>query len=123
MQIGFDKIGSTPKQVTLEIETVVLEASLVQKTREIVTLDGKIHGNLPIVCDRCGANFDLEVEQKLDLNLTNKVSQNKDDLDIIEFLDGVIDIEYIIQSEINSLKSAYHYCKECEGVENFEIEI
>lgn len=123
MLIGFEKIGTSPKRVSLETDGVTLDGSLEQASRDMVILDGKIVGRQPIICDRCGADFALEVNQKLHLNLTNKVSQNKDDLDIIEFLDGVIDIGYIIQGEINALKSAYHYCEKCEGIEDFEIEI
>jgi len=50
-------------------------------------------------------------------------SEDKDDLDIIEFLDGKIDLLYILESEITSIESSYHYCAKCDGNdEEFEIE-
>jgi hypothetical protein len=55
--------------------------------------------------------------------LSDQIVQNKDDLDIIEFLDGQIDISYILESEINALKSDYNYCGKCDnGEESFEME-
>jgi len=74
-------------------------------------------------CDRCGDTFDYDLDNKLRLKLSDQVSEDKDDLDIIEFLDGEIDISYILQSEINTLKSAYHYCDACsDSDEDFEVE-
>ena len=62
----------------------------------------------------------------LRLKLSDLISEDKDNLDIIEFLDGKIDVLYILESEINSIKSSYNYCDICDNNnnndENFEIE-
>ncbi|MCB4780254.1 MAG: hypothetical protein LGB62_03420, partial [Sulfurovum sp.] len=55
------------------------------------------------------------VSFELKLTLSDQVSENKDDLDIIEFLDGIIDITYIIESEINAIEGVFHYCDQCDG--------
>jgi hypothetical protein len=55
--------------------------------------------------------------------LSDLISEDKDDLDIIEFLDGKIDLLYILESEITSIESSYHYCDKCNNSdEDFEIE-
>ncbi len=80
-------------------------------------------GSIELSCDRCGNAFDYDLGSNLKLKLSDQVSEDKDDLDIIEFLDGEIDISYILQSEINTLKSAYHYCNKCDNNdEDFEVE-
>jgi len=88
-----------------------------------VLLDAKMEGALPLVCDRCGQAFDQQVDAPLKLTLSDRISEDKDDLDIIEFLDGVIDVTYILESEMNAIEGAFHYCDSCDGSEEaLEIE-
>ena len=88
-----------------------------------VLLDAKVSGEVELDCDRCGVTYLSPSEYSLRLTLSDMLSEDKDDLDIIEFLDGVIDLTYILESEINALKESYHYCSKCDGNDDsFEIE-
>jgi len=49
----------------------------------------------------------------LHLHLTDGVARNKEDLDIIEFFDGAIDMASILHSETDAVKGDYHYCPSC----------
>jgi len=123
MTIVFDKVGSTAKPIELSSEGILLEGTLRKSGYHQVTLDAVLSGNLELDCDRCGDTYDYNVDSKLTLKLSDLVSEDKDDLDIIEFLDGKIDILYILESEINALKGTYHYCDKCDNSdEDFEIE-
>ena len=80
-------------------------------------------GSIELSCDRCGDTYNYDLNNKLQLKLSDIVSEDKDDLDIIEFLDGEIDLSYILQSEMNTFKSAYNYCDKCDNNdEDFEVE-
>ena len=123
MKIIFDKIGSTAKVFELEEEGISLVGTLQKSGYHQVTLDAQIDGDLLLMCDRCGCEYTSHIDNKLRLKLSDLVSEDKDDLDIIEFLDGEIDISYILQSEITSIESSYHYCDTCDNNdEDFEIE-
>ena len=123
MKIVFDKVGSTAKPIELEVQGVKLEGILKKSGYHRVTLDATMNGSLKLDCDRCGQGFDYAVAVPLQLKLTDEVSEDKDDLDIIEFLDGVIDVAYILESEINAIQSTYHYCDKCDNTdEDFEVE-
>ncbi len=123
MIIVFDKIGSTAKPIELSSEGVTLEGTLQKSGYHQVTLDAQLSGSIEMSCDRCGDTYDYKVDNKLRLKLSDLISEDKDDLDIIEFLDGKIDILYILESEINTFKSTYHYCDKCDNDdENFEVE-
>ena len=123
MIIVFDKIGSTAKPIELSSEGVKLEGTLRKSGYHQVTLDAQLSGSIEMSCDRCGDTYDYDVDNKLQLKLSDLISEDKDDLDIIEFLDGKIDILYILQSEINTFKSTYHYCDKCNNDdEDFEVE-
>jgi len=123
VKIVFDKVGSTAKPFELEVQGVKLEGTLKKSGYHRVALDAEMNGCLELDCDRCGQSFDYTVATPLRLTLSDQVSEDKDDLDIIEFLDGVIDITYILESEINAMEVAYHYCDKCDNAEeDFEVE-
>jgi uncharacterized metal-binding protein YceD (DUF177 family) len=119
----FDKIGSTPKDFELSLEDATLQGTLQKSGYHRVALDAKMGGKVELDCDRCGQSFDYPLEGELKLTISDQMIEDKDDLDIIEFLDGNIDLTYILESEINALKGAYHYCENCNnGDDDFEIE-
>lgn len=123
MKIVFDKIGSTAKPIELSSEGVKLEGTLKKSGYHQVTLDAHMSGSIELDCDRCGDTYNYDMDNTLQLRLSDIVSEDKDDLDIIEFLDGEIDISYILQSEINTFKNAYNYCAKCANSdEDFEVE-
>jgi uncharacterized metal-binding protein YceD (DUF177 family) len=86
-------------------------------------LDAHLSGSIELTCDRCGKTYNYDIDNDLKLKLSDIISEDKDDLDIIEFLDGEIDMSYILQSEINTFKSTYNYCDSCDNSdEDFEVE-
>lgn len=124
MQMKFDKIGSTPKHFTLNHEGATLEGTLQKAGYHRVSLDAVMGGKVTLDCDRCAKSYQLPLEGELKLTISDLVIEDKDDLDIIEFLDGNIDLTYILESEMNALKGEYHYCEDCaDGDNDFEYEI
>ncbi|SFV71273.1 hypothetical protein MNB_SV-13-47 [hydrothermal vent metagenome] len=123
MKIFFDKIGSTAKPVEVSSKGISLVGSLQKSGYHRVTLDALLKGDIALDCDRCGESYAYSMDGKLYLKLSDLVSEDKDDLDIIEFLDGKIDVLYILESEITSIEGSYHYCELCDNNdEDFEIE-
>ncbi len=84
-----------------------------KKSHHLVELKAILNGAIELQCDRCGISYREDINEDLVLRLRDEISQDKDDLDIIEFLDGVIDITYILESEVNTLAEDYHYCENC----------
>ena len=123
MKILFDKVGSSPKPIALKSQGVCLEGTLEKSGYHRVALNASLQGQVDLICDRCGKDYRQDIDQKLTLSLSDQVIEDKDDLDIIEFLDGVIDVTYIIESEINAIEGSFHYCDACEESEEaLEIE-
>jgi len=123
MTIVFDKINSTAKPIDLSSKGITLDGTLQKSGYHQVTLDATLNGCLDLDCDRCGDTYNYDIDTKLRLKLSDLVSEDKVDLDIIEFLDGKIDLLYILESEITSIESSYHYCDKCDNNdEDFEVE-
>ena len=123
MKIVFDKIGQTKKPFELTIDGISLEGTLVKSGYHRLRLEGNLEGEVELSCDRCGECYQYDMTSPLNLTLSDQVIETEDDLDIIEFIDGVIDLDFIVQSEIASVQNSYHYCKKCEvSDESLEFE-
>ena len=123
MKIVYDKIGQTKKPFELSVSGVKLEGTLAKSGYHRLRLEGNLDGEVELSCDRCGEAYQYAMQYPLNLTLSDEVIETKDDLDIIEFIDGVIDLEFIVQSEIASVENSYHYCEKCNNDdEEFEQE-
>jgi len=123
VKIVYDKIGQTKKPFELSVAGVKLKGTLAKSGYHRLRLEGNLDGEVELSCDRCGEVYQYAMQYPLNLTLSDEVIETKDDLDIIEFIDGVIDLEFIVQSEIASVQNAYHYCEKCENdEEEFEKE-
>lgn len=113
MKIAFAKIGSEPTNISFALDGVSFEGFLKRKNSEQVLASGKLKGTLSHLCDSCGKELELGIDEDLELIL-NDGQSNESSLDIVEFYDGFIDLHELVSSELESIKSDYFYCKECK---------
>ena len=122
MKIAFGKVGRSPGEFSFSEEGMTISGTLLREGHHKVGLDASVEGELTLHCDRCGKEFREKVAFPLTLTLTDRPEKLSDNLDTIEFLHGEIDIAALLESEIASYRSSYHYCPECRG-EDREIDI
>ncbi len=123
VKIAFAKIGKSPKSFAFEKEGVSLSGTLERSGLHRLKMDADFSGERELLCDRCGKRYTHCFSQALEMTLSEETLSTKEDLDIIEFLDGVVDFDYIVESELASLEGAFHFCSACEeSSEILEIE-
>ena len=113
MKIAFAKIGSEPLSISQELGGISFKGILKRKNAEQVLASGELSGVLKHFCDSCGKPLEISINESLELSL-NDGATSAPDLDIVEFYDGFIDLGELINSEIESIKSDYVYCKNCK---------
>ncbi|MBP9616024.1 MAG: hypothetical protein KBD88_03270 [Aliarcobacter sp.] len=124
MKIEFRKAPQTPKELEIEYNSVKIEGTFCKISQSLVKVDAVLLGNTDIDCCRCGISEIIEVDEELHLLLSDGV-YNKDESEylVIEVENNLIDFDEIIESELNSIKSDYHICKDCLQLgDNFEKE-
>jgi len=121
MKILFSKVNRSPMSFSHETQGCKLEGDLKKVSFSEVELKSKMSGEIELTCDRCGASFISPLNTVMDLTLTDRVAK-VEELDTVEFLDGIIDIDFLIESEINALKSNYNYCPKCSS-DDSELDI
>jgi len=111
MRISFFKIASVDTKFGIDYEDVSF-SGIFKKEKDQVKIDGTIKGGVEIICNRCGCEFSYKIDEDL-LLWVNDGCYNGDKLDVIESHDHFVDFEKILLSEIESIKSDYHYCNKC----------
>ena len=77
----------------------------------MLSLEGKIRGQIELICDVSGELYIQELDYPLALYIADGIwniqSQSKrlDSFEVIEFFDGFVDLTYILASEIESIRS------------------
>jgi hypothetical protein len=121
-KIEFRRIGNTPKEFELTDGGITFKGTLELKGRNLIELKAQLIGNLEINCDVCAKSFDIMLDEKVNLLLSDGIYEGEDDtLDVVEIFtesdQTMIDMEEILDSEIEIIKSDYYKCDECQALE------
>ena len=84
---------------------------------KLILLKGNLVGLLEKPCDICAEEFRLPVNEKVEFFISDGIYEDDGgvDLDVVESLDGVADVEELLNSEIELIKSDYHSCEICKN--------
>ena len=114
MKIEFKKVPQTPRELEVEFNSVKIEGTFCKISQSLVKIDAMLIGNTDIDCCRCGITDNIQLNEKLDFLLSDRIIKNDESEDlVIEIENGLIDFDEIIQSELEAIKSDYHICEQC----------
>jgi len=114
--IPFRRIGNVPTDFDLTEENVHFKGELIQKKGNLVQLNGTITGSISIPCDLCAENIEKPLDEEVSFLISDGVfTGNEDELDVVEIDQSTININELLHSEIELIRSDYFCCSECEG--------
>jgi len=118
LKIPFAKISSQNLDFKLEKDGLKFDGILKKINLKTIECLGKISGSTPHICDRCGAEIKLEIDQNVDLILSDGVYKDPQNklIDAMEFFDAQIDLDEVFESEMQAFKSDYFYCENCKNL-------
>jgi len=122
MQILLRKIRETENKFDIKFDNINCNGYFWRSGKNKAEIKGKIQGQVPFACDRCGELFFDQVEESFHIEVIDQPLKVTDCLDVIECLDGIVDFDMICKSEIASIQSEYHLCDKCKDIDEFEIE-
>ncbi|RDU73373.1 hypothetical protein CQA66_01525 [Helicobacter aurati] len=124
MRIAFRKVYSGPKEIHCELdvdssyidehEKAFLSGNIERVSPKLVKFQGKLYAKLELICVKSGEPFYKVIEQDLTLYFSDGIwniqSQTLaiESLDVIEFFDGFIDFDFVLKSEIESIRLDYN---------------
>ncbi len=113
MRVNFKKILATPSNFSIKKEGVEFNGRFKKLSYDMVEIELNLKGSLKHECDGCLDDFILNIDETSKLLVSDGVYSG-DEIDVIESFDSFVDFDKICESELESIKSDYHYCKECE---------
>ena len=114
MEISFSKIKHSPIDINYSFNNSSVVGTIERINRDCVKLNSNFKSSVDVICNRCGKEYKVDVEYPLELILSDGRYNDKDEIDVVEFFDRKIDFNYLIESEIASIKQDYNYCSSCQ---------
>ena len=114
MRVEFRKVSSTLTPFSLKKDGVKFSGDFKKLSSEMVEINLKADGKLLHDCDSCLEEFELIIDESSKLLVSDGVYSG-DEIDVIESFDSFLDFDKIAQSELESIRSDYHYCEKCKN--------
>ena len=117
MRIMLKKVTKTPFDFDVSLNEISFKGFLQYHSDGLVLLKARLYGILEQPCDICTTQFKLNIDENIELFISDGIFEDEDhsNLDVIESLNGYVDIQEILHSEIELIKSDYHYCSSCKN--------
>ena len=114
MRVEFRKVSSTLTPFSLKKDGVKFSGDFKKLSLDMVEINLKADGKLLHDCDSCLEEFELIIDESSKLLVSDGVYSG-DEIDVIESFDSFLDFDKIAQSELESIRSDYHYCEKCKN--------
>lgn len=109
MKIEFKKISKDPREFDLQVDGIHLVGSLNHKEGCLYEFRACLSGTLPLICDRTGEEHSQDIRQELFYLLCDGIHTSaENEIEVVEFFDGFVDIAFLLESEVESIKLEYH---------------
>ncbi|MEO1953139.1 MAG: hypothetical protein ABGW74_00380 [Campylobacterales bacterium] len=118
MQIKLIKVGKTPLDFDIKSGKITFKGFLQYHTGKLILLKAKLYGLVDIECSHCAEDFELEVDEDIEFFISDGLYEDTDniELDVIESFNSLADLDELLNSEIELIKSDYHTCKNCASL-------
>ncbi len=114
MKIEFKKVPTTKKELETSFNSVKIEGTFCRISSSLVKIEAILTGDIEIDCSRSAYTEPFSLNENLKLLLSDGVYKGDDEeFLVIEIENSLIDFDEIIESELNSIRSDYHICKNC----------
>ena len=115
MKVILRRVTKTPLDFELKSDEITFKGYLEYHSGKLILLKATISGLLSKPCDICAEDFMLPLDEEVEFFISDGLYNNDIslELDVIESFDGNADLDEILNSEIELIKSDYHSCPNC----------
>ena len=116
MKITLRKITKTPLDFEIKSDEIIFKGYLEYHSGKLILLKANLNGFLEKACDSCAEEFKMPVDEEIEFFISDGLYEddNSISLDVVESLNNIVDIEELLLSEIELIKSDYHSCENCK---------
>ncbi len=116
MKVTLRKINKTPLDFEIKSNEIAFKGYLQYHSGKLILLKADLNGLLNTECSKCGEEFELTVDEKVEFFISDGLFSDEDsiDLDVVESFDSTADLDELLNSELELIKSDYHSCENCK---------
>ncbi|MCK9454666.1 MAG: hypothetical protein WCY51_08895 [Sulfurimonas sp.] len=116
MKVVLRKVSSTPLEFEVTSNEMTFKGYLQYDTDKLILLKAELSGEIDVNCDICADEFKLDIDEELEFFISDGLYEKHEEtlLDVVESLNSTVDLNEILRSEIELIKSDYHNCKNCK---------
>ncbi|MDB2562587.1 hypothetical protein N9X61_03170 [Sulfurimonas sp.] len=115
MQITLRKVTKTPLDFEVKSDEITFKGYLEYHAGKLILLKADLKGQVETQCNTCGEDFNLEVNEKVEFFISDGLySGDNIDIDVVESFNSIADLDELLISEIELIKSDYYSCKDCK---------
>lgn len=114
MIVTLRKVGKTPLDFEIKSNEITFKGYLEYHAGKLILLKADLEGLVRADCSTCGEVFDLRVDEKIEFFISDGLYDgNNIDFDVVESFTSTANLDELLISEIELIKSDYHSCKNC----------
>jgi len=116
VKVVLRRVTKTPLDFEVKSNEITFKGYLEYYKSKLILLKAKLNGFVAKDCDTCAEEFKLPVDEEIEFLISDGIYEDEDGigLDVVESFDGSVDIEELLHSEIELIKSDYHSCANCK---------
>ena len=117
MKIKLIKVGQTPLDFDEKFDEITFKGYLQYDTNKLILLKAKLSGKIITDCNVCADEFELDINEEINFYLHSGIYKHENEilLDVVECFDDTVDLQDILNSELELIKSDYNTCKNCKN--------
>jgi uncharacterized metal-binding protein YceD (DUF177 family) len=114
------RVNKTPLDFDVKSNEITFKGYLQYHAGKLILLKANFKGFIMKPCDICAEEFKLSLDEDVKFYISDGVYEDEDniELDVVESLDGSVEIEELLSSEVELIRSDYHSCDECKHLDD-----
>lgn len=120
MKIKLIKVGKTPVDFEVKSDEIAFKGYLQYDSGKLILLKANLDGMILTECNQCGEEFKLPINEEIEFFISDGLYEDEGsiELDVVESFNSIADLDELLNSEIELIKSDYHSCENCKSSEN-----
>ena len=115
MKVILRKVTKTPLDFEIKSNEITFKGYLEYHAGKLILLKADLKGSVDTECSKCGDELKLSVDEKIEIFISDGLyeDENNIEIDVVESFNSLADLDEILYSEIELIKSDYHSCENC----------
>ena len=117
MKVVLRKVTTTPLDFEVKSNEITFKGYLQYHSGKLILLKARLYGSVDTECDVCAKEIKLPVDEEIEFFISDGVYDDEQasvNLDVVESFDSEADLDELLHSEIELIKSDYYSCEDCK---------